>query len=268
MGRSAYFLDAVRLHPARYEALLAFLLEAAGDDPARPFSAAAMEALRQAVPCDVVAYREWDVGTGYLYEALAGDAIKERRAIWIRHYPALRHEDPLPSGRGSGSPLPEPDRVGKPLLLSDVTTARRFQNTGLFAEICRPFGVQSIMKLFLPNQGSRGAAFVFDTSRRSFDEGDRRTLTLLYPHLLRLRRRAPAHVGAPHLTMLTPREQVVLGLAARGETNERIAAELFIGVSTVRKHLEHIYEKLDVQNRTAATAAYFRRSAARRPDQA
>ena len=81
MGRSAYFLGAVRLHPARYEALLAFVLEAAGDDAARPFPTAALEALRRAVPCDVVAYREWDARTGYLYESLAGEAVKERRAV-------------------------------------------------------------------------------------------------------------------------------------------------------------------------------------------
>jgi DNA-binding CsgD family transcriptional regulator len=48
----------------------------------------------------------------------------------------------------------------------------------------------------------------------------------------------------------------VLGRVAGGETNGEIADALFIGASTVRKHLEHIYEKLDVRNRAAAAAVY------------
>ena len=50
----------------------------------------------------------------------------------------------------------------------------------------------------------------------------------------------------------------MLGHAAAGETNAQIAAALFIGQPTVRKHLEHIYDKLDVRNRTAAAALYLR----------
>ena len=48
----------------------------------------------------------------------------------------------------------------------------------------------------------------------------------------------------------------VLARAAAGETNEEIARALFIGPSTVRKHLEHVYEKLGVRGRAAATAIY------------
>jgi DNA-binding NarL/FixJ family response regulator len=53
---------------------------------------------------------------------------------------------------------------------------------------------------------------------------------------------------------LTAREQQVLELAARGGENEAIALELRIAPATVAKHLEHVYRKLGVQNRTAAAA--------------
>jgi DNA-binding CsgD family transcriptional regulator len=43
------------------------------------------------------------------------------------------------------------------------------------------------------------------------------------------------------LRLLTPRERTVLARAAVGETNAEIAKALYIGKSTVRKHLEHIY---------------------------
>ena len=42
---------------------------------------------------------------------------------------------------------------------------------------------------------------------------------------------------------------------AVGLTNEEIAQRLWIGVPTVRKHLEHVFDKLGVRNRTAAVAA-------------
>jgi DNA-binding NarL/FixJ family response regulator len=53
---------------------------------------------------------------------------------------------------------------------------------------------------------------------------------------------------------LSPRERQVLELAACGRENEGIALELGIAPATVAKHLEHVYRKLGVQNRTAAAA--------------
>jgi Bacterial regulatory proteins, luxR family len=41
-----------------------------------------------------------------------------------------------------------------------------------------------------------------------------------------------------------------------GETNTVIAQALFVSPGTVRKHLEHIYDKLEVRTRTAAAAIY------------
>jgi DNA-binding CsgD family transcriptional regulator len=51
---------------------------------------------------------------------------------------------------------------------------------------------------------------------------------------------------------LTPREVDVLVLLARGLTNKDIAARLVISRKTVANHVEHIYTKLGVSNRTAA----------------
>ena len=42
---------------------------------------------------------------------------------------------------------------------------------------------------------------------------------------------------------------------ARGRTNGEIAQLLGISPSTVRKHLENVYEKLGVHTRTGAVAA-------------
>ena len=48
---------------------------------------------------------------------------------------------------------------------------------------------------------------------------------------------------------LTDREEEVLALVARGRTNAEIAAELFIGLSTVKTHVAALLTKLDARNR-------------------
>jgi DNA-binding NarL/FixJ family response regulator len=59
---------------------------------------------------------------------------------------------------------------------------------------------------------------------------------------------------------LTEREVEVLQLLAFGYTNRDIGQRLYISPDTVKTHLEHIYQKLGANDRTAAVAEAFRRS--------
>lgn len=54
---------------------------------------------------------------------------------------------------------------------------------------------------------------------------------------------------------LTEREREVVVLLAEGLANRQIARRLFLSEATVKTHLVHVYEKLRVDNRTAAVAA-------------
>lgn len=56
---------------------------------------------------------------------------------------------------------------------------------------------------------------------------------------------------------LTTREEEILQLISRGYANKEIASRLDVGVSTVRTHIEHIYQKLQVHCRTEAAAKYL-----------
>jgi len=57
---------------------------------------------------------------------------------------------------------------------------------------------------------------------------------------------------------ITPREAEVLACVASGMTNTQVGRKLAISVRTVIKHLEHLYPKLGVTSRVAATVLAFR----------
>lgn len=59
--------------------------------------------------------------------------------------------------------------------------------------------------------------------------------------------------------LLSPREIEVLRLAAEGRSTPEIAELLVVGRTTVKTHLQHVFEKLDVHDRSAAVAQAIRR---------
>ena len=61
---------------------------------------------------------------------------------------------------------------------------------------------------------------------------------------------------------LTAREVEVLRLVAQGRSNREIAAKLFIAEKTARNHVERVYAKLGVNNRTQASLAAIDRGLA------
>jgi DNA-binding CsgD family transcriptional regulator len=85
-----------------------------------------------------------------------------------------------------------------------------------------------------------------------FSEREVLLASLLRPHLIslhHLHRQCRSAVPG-----LTPRQHEVLRLVAAGQSNTQIARSLFVSEATVRKHLENVYERLQVSSRTAAVA--------------
>ncbi len=64
-------------------------------------------------------------------------------------------------------------------------------------------------------------------------------------------------------TPLTPREQQIIQLLAKGFLYKEIADQLDLSVETVRTHLHRIYDKLHVRTRTEAVMKMFGRDAPR-----
>jgi DNA-binding NarL/FixJ family response regulator len=78
--------------------------------------------------------------------------------------------------------------------------------------------------------------------------------------LMRLVEEAPKDKRPKEETLLealSPREVEVLGLMAGGKTNQQIARELLLSVSTVKKHIHSIISKLEVSDRTQAAVKWI-----------
>jgi DNA-binding CsgD family transcriptional regulator len=249
----------------RYEAMLDFLLEAAAVEGAETFPPHVLAGLRRVVRSETASYREWS-RQEQLESSLAADEPEAIRRVWPA-YLQVRHDDPLHGGAWDGGPLPDRERIGRVLTISDFISDREFRRGGLYAEICKPLGVRAVMKVFLPTGAATGASLIFDTARSGFTDSDRLAMQRLIPHLMQLRRNAHARkaylalldstaAARTRLQRLTARERVVLARAATGETNAMIAQALFVSPGTVRKHLEHIFDKLEVRTRTEAAAIY------------
>ncbi|MCA1728376.1 MAG: response regulator transcription factor [Actinobacteria bacterium] len=58
---------------------------------------------------------------------------------------------------------------------------------------------------------------------------------------------------------LSTREIEVLELVAHGTSNKEIAKQLWVSETTVKSHMLHIFDKLDVTDRTAAVTAALKR---------
>jgi DNA-binding CsgD family transcriptional regulator len=80
-----------------------------------------------------------------------------------------------------------------------------------------------------------------------------------YLLLLEEQKDAFLSIAALELLGLTKREAEVLFWISRDKSSADIAKELRCGEGTVRKHLEHIYEKLGVQTRMGAVMVALER---------
>lgn len=116
--------------------------------------------------------------------------------------------------------------------------------------------------LDLSERGARRVGIGVSRAVRDFDERDGAILGTLRPYLAEALRHTTAVTEPPTRAAdsagrqrLTRRENEVLYWVAMGKTNDEIATIVGARPLTVKKHLEHVYEKLDVPNRTAAAAA-------------
>ena len=75
----------------------------------------------------------------------------------------------------------------------------------------------------------------------------------LLMRLIEDKQQKKAETPKPSLSVpLSPREAEVLEFLVRGKSNQQIARDLFISMSTVKNHVHHIIKKLGVSDRVQA----------------
>ncbi len=234
------------------DALLRLIEDARHDDPGEAFPWELLQGLRRLIPCDYqIIYNNLD--------------FREHRVVLSQY---LDEED-RPGLDWQEAPDPEdepfwdyfweshcsyPQRTGD---LRSVIQTADFHPTASdrardpLSEILA--GITHDMFVSMPAApGQLRRILLRRAEDRAFSERDRQVLALLRPHLQEIwldaeRRRA----GLPQLT---PREWQVLGMAGAGLSYADIASALFVSIATVRKHMEHVRERLGVHSVMAAAA--------------
>lgn len=153
--------------------------------------------------------------------------------------------------------------------LADLSTLRRLP---LYINFFRPRGIKDQLSCAVQADNQQGTALAFNRARYGFSYRDQAVADLVTPHLAQAVARC-RHLASliaavrslgrysqqvkealPRLSTLTTRERDVVEHLIGGVTDREIAHSLAISPRTVHKHLEAIYRKLGLGNRTSLIA--------------
>jgi len=240
---------------ADLEAILGFLADVDDLDTDEPYPAIVLERLRDLIPCDEASYQHADLQSRRFVEMAPDEPVEDEALYWaVGPCPIMDYRS----------------RTGDltAVRMSDVIGRGRYHELPIYREYFQPVGLDHVLDLGLSAARQRYRSLVLFRGHDvgDFSERDRAVLEMLRPHLrarealadLHGRARdtdgatTPAGTTDEQQASLTAREREILHLVGKGQTNAQIAAELWITPGTVKKHLEHVYEKVGVAGRAAA----------------
>jgi DNA-binding CsgD family transcriptional regulator len=202
-----------------------------------------IDLLARLIPCEFASYGEWNLRKGPTVTRAVEQPV-------VRIPPAV-----VAARRELCSTFPLSIRLRssetRALKISDFVSLRELRRSEYYDCVLHPLRIEHQMRLFLPAPAGTSRVLTFSRRRAGDDfvERDRTLLELLRPFLVAL-----CAQNGNGQTSLTKRETEILRWVARGKTNREIAGILGVSPHTVRKHLEHAYDKLGVHTRTAAIA--------------
>jgi DNA-binding CsgD family transcriptional regulator len=213
------------------------------------FARAGLECLPRLVSSELTTLSVCDLESGHRSVVSDRPGAISRREIEVfdRHF----YDHPLVREHGR-NPGAVTRRIG------ELMPESAFRSTPLYNDYYRVIRIDYVMAVPIHVDRRMLVSFVLNRSRRGFSDGDRARLEVIRPHLgnlYRLSTAASRHWSSAESALpdsLTPRERDVLRWLGAGKTDKDIGAILAISPRTVHKHLEHIYEKLGVETRTAA----------------
>ncbi|MCU1495172.1 MAG: hypothetical protein JWO62_2936 [Acidimicrobiaceae bacterium] len=243
--------------------MLAGLTELYALAPLEEFPNRVLSLVHSVIGCDAASYNEIAVSTGHFRVlidpagALDGESSQAFERF-VHEHPVIAHVEATGDSRAR--------------TISDFLSPVQFRRLGLYCEFFGPLGFEDQLSTSL--LAARGEQILGVALNRSgqFSESDRLLLDTLRPHLVcahqnamdysrifggRITDEASATRAAAALERLTDRQREVLRLVAEGHTNVQIAVVLEISVGTVKKHIEHIFERLEAQSRVSAARVYL-----------
>lgn len=220
------------------------------------FPRRAVDAIATAVDVDLVSYNEIDPASGkhrFLLQPdpsdlMPGTLEHSRFVQRFGGHPLVAHSVTV-AGRADGRLRPFVDRL---------------RLMGMVGNCCAEGELRLNLGMTVADAQSCRIGIAVYRSLKDFDDLDGARIEALRPHVqtalkaamqtAKIPLPAPAVENA-NLTIerpLTPRESEVLYWVSMGKTNEQIGEIVGAKPLTIKKHLEHIYDKLGVPNRTAA----------------
>jgi DNA-binding CsgD family transcriptional regulator len=252
--------------------LLAALSELYTLGPVEAFPARALSITHRLIGCTEASYNEIDVSTGdFRVLVYPDDGVRSAAAPAFGHY---IHEHPV-IAHVAATGDPEPHAI------SDFIRPAEFRRLAIHGEFFQPLGIEDQLSTTLRNVPGRLIVGLALDRDGPFGELEHHLLGALRPHLAVAYDNAvlysaaiasrgvdngSAELAAAKLGRLTDRQYEILGLIAGGATNAQIGRELDVRVGTVKKHVEHILERLGTDTRLGAARLYLDGAPARPSD--
>jgi DNA-binding CsgD family transcriptional regulator len=230
--------------------LVCEMAEAAGD--AMAFARLGTEQLPRLVASEITTLSVCDLArnTRSVTSSPGASISKADREAFDRHFaehPLVRYHT---ATRGAGAHR-----------ISDSLSTNAFRETPLYNDYYRRIGIDHAIAVPLYVDRGLLVSFVLNRKGRDFSDREKALLDLVREPLAALYRHALARERPLAALPVTAREREVLEWLAAGKTDREIGTILRLSPRTVQKHLQHIYEKLGVETRTAAVMRALGRSA-------
>jgi DNA-binding CsgD family transcriptional regulator len=228
-----------------FRQVIDFIRAGANGTPEDPLPTATLKALSEVIPADQLEFF----------------ALRRADRSVLAHSMS-EHWDDAPGTdeaiRAVGHQNPVSWRRWRPtdgaLRQSGLIRQRALERLEFYHEVLKPNRVRDVLKVWLWSSPESVACLQLTRLDADFTQRDEDVLAILQRHLIDalegpLAGEITADPRRPHLTR---REAEIVTWAARGFGNEEIAAMLGVSRATIRKHLEHVYERLGVRSRAEA----------------